>query len=110
MKKVIFLFTSQRDPYGYAQTSDAHGLHTTASIYLKNGEISIAAAYFADALAADSNQTETLNDYGLLLASQQKYDEARKCLPMRGNPFNSILKQVVSSHARSVFVCVGIEA
>lgn len=77
---IIFFFTSQRDPYGYEKTSDAHGLHATGSIYLKNGEISKASDFFIKALNADSNQTETLNDYGLLLASQHRYDDAIKLL------------------------------
>ncbi len=64
----------------YSKTTNAHGLHTTATIYNKQGNIIKAATYFKQALDADPNQVETLNDYALLLASQQKFTTAEMML------------------------------
>ena len=77
---IIFFFTAQKDPYGYAQSTNAHGLHATATIYQNDGNYTKAIEYYQMALDADSNQTETINDYGLILVSLNRYDEAIRLL------------------------------
>ncbi len=68
------------DLYGYAKTTDAHGLHTTATIYNRLGNFDKASFYYQKALDADPNQVETLNDYALLLASKNIYPKPIKLL------------------------------
>ncbi len=64
----------------YSKTTDAHGLHTTASIYNKLGNLDSASVYYQKALDVDSNQIETLNDYALLFASHNIYPKPFKLL------------------------------
>ena len=77
---VLFFIGSNKDFYGYASRSNAHGLHTTATIYKTNGNISEAIKYYKLALHEDPNQRETINDYALLLTSLEKYPEAESLL------------------------------
>ncbi len=77
---LLLLAVCNYDFYSYSKTTDAHGLHTTATIYNQKGNMYKASEYYQKALDADPNQAETLNDYALLLASQQKYKKAVKLL------------------------------
>ena len=77
---LALLTVCNADMYGYAKATNAHGLHTTATLYQKQGNIRKASEYYQKALDADYNQTETLNDYALLLTSQKKYEKAEKLL------------------------------
>lgn len=77
---IILLIVCNYDFYGHTKITDAHGHHTTATIYNSQGDINKASTYYLKALKADYNQTETLNDYALVLASQKRYQQAVKLL------------------------------
>ena len=77
---ILFFVGSNQDIYGYAKQTNAHGYHTTASIYNSNGNMSKAEEFYNLALKADPNQLESINDFALLLTAQKKYSQAESLL------------------------------
>lgn len=75
---IISLVVANTDIWGYADRSYAHGYHTSATIYNRNGNARLAEENYLRAIKADPNQTETLNDLALL------YD--RQDNPVKGIP------------------------
>lgn len=77
---ILFIVICNYDYYGYGKINYAHGYHTTASIYLQRGKISLAESNYQKALSADANLSETINDYAMLMANTNRLTEARKLL------------------------------